>query len=59
MKKFFFLSFFIFITTFIFDNKSCISANGVGEYSQNYHLNSTSGFMNDIQSIFFDQTTKE
>lgn len=44
---------------FCIDNNHLISADDIGEYNQNYHLNSKSGFMNDIQSIFYDQNANE
>lgn len=41
------------------NNSHLVAADNIGEYHQNYHLNSKSGFMNDIQSIFYDQNSKE
>lgn len=34
-------------------------AEVVGDYAQTYHLNSKTGFLNDIQSIFFDEEKQE
>ena len=41
------------------NNSHLVAADNIGAYHQNYHLNSKSGFMNDIQSIFYDQNSKE
>lgn len=58
MKRFLFFS-VLLTTIFCCNSKASASENTMGEYNQNYHLNSKSGFMNDIQSIFYDQNTNE
>ncbi|CAM3187439.1 glycoside hydrolase family 32 protein [Leuconostoc rapi] len=48
----------VLIGVFVMDNHKVLG-DTMGEYSQNYHLNAKSGFMNDIQSIIFDEKTQE
>lgn len=40
-------------------NATAVKAEVVGDYAQAYHLNPKNGFMNDIQSVFYNEQTKE